>query len=63
MNCGIGFDIQTGKISSNRVFQLHGSQAWGIRDFNTYTPDGWMRFDIPIGTYYKQLRLHRVHER
>jgi hypothetical protein len=50
---GVGFDENTG-ISSNRLFKVAGTQAWGIRDFD----DGnsmvgkWIKYYIPVGQYY-----------
>ncbi|GLS26621.1 S8 family serine peptidase [Marinibactrum halimedae] len=46
---GVGFDADSG-ASSNRIFQLTGTQNWGIRDFN-YN-GGTQTISIPVGEYY-----------
>ncbi len=49
---GIGFDTDN-SISSNRTFKVHGTQSWGILDFDTYSGNGeWQTFTIPVGEYY-----------
>jgi len=59
---GIGFDNDL-TPTRNRIFQLDGSQNWGIRDFN-YT-GGTQRFEIPVGQYYtgSSLRLVLVNDK
>lgn len=48
---GIGFD-QDNTLSADQVFQLAGTQDWGIRDFN-YTGNGVVQtITIPVGQYY-----------
>lgn len=48
---GIGFDSDEA-INDFRTFRLHGTQNWGIGDFQ-YTGNGdFQRFSIPIGEYY-----------
>lgn len=48
---GIGFDDNEA-ISPNFTFRVHGTQAWGIGDFDTYAVDGqWQSFTIPVGDY------------
>jgi hypothetical protein len=36
----------------NRMFQLAGSQNWGISDYKTYSGSGWVQYDIPVGQFY-----------
>ena len=59
---GIGFD-ENSTASQNRIFQLSGSQNWGIRDFN-YN-GGVQSFEIPIGQYYtgSAMRLILVNDK
>jgi hypothetical protein len=51
---GIGLDTDRGSLSQDRVFKLHGTQSWGIRDFddNYTTGDGWQTYEIPVGDYF-----------
>lgn len=46
---GIGFDSDN-TASANRIFDLAGSQNWGITDFS-YS-GGTQTFSIPVGQYY-----------
>ena len=39
-------------ISSDRTFQLFGSQTWGIQDYATYVSPGVTHYTIPVGTFY-----------
>ncbi len=52
---GIGFDTDD-SLSRDRVFQLYGTQSWGISDFRNYSPDvsddGWVTYRIPVGQFY-----------
>jgi len=48
---GIGFD-EDNSISSNRVFQLHGTQNWGIGGFTYTTPGAFQTFRIRVGDFY-----------
>ncbi len=50
---GIGFDDASGFGGGVQGYQLDGTQTWSGMDqsFNTYdTGDGWVRFDLPIGS-------------
>ncbi len=49
---GIGFE-EDNLISFNRTFKLHGTQAWGITNYDNY-PGGniWKTYTIPIGQFY-----------
>ncbi len=49
---GIGFDDDNA-ISSNLTFQVHGTQNWGISDYNNYSNIGyWVSYTIPVGQFY-----------
>ena len=50
---GIGLDEDTAQ-SSNRIFQLYGTQNWGYGDYRDYAADApdWKRYTIPVGDYY-----------
>ena len=48
---GIGFDTDEG-ISSNRTFQLYGTQNWGITNYSYTTPGTYQSFTIPVGNFY-----------
>jgi hypothetical protein len=49
---GIGFD-EDNLISFNRTFKVHGTQSWGITNYDNY-PGGsvWKTYIIPIGQFY-----------
>ncbi len=48
---GIGFDTNL-NVDSN-LFQLHGSEIWGIQDFNNYAGAGTpQHYTIPVGQFY-----------
>ena len=52
---GIGFDDASGFGGGVTGYQLGGTQVWSGMDqsFRTYSQgDGWVRFDLPIGTDY-----------
>ncbi len=50
---GIGFD-EDNAISTNRTFQVFGTQNWGIQDYHNYTiADDWKHYTIPVGQYYR----------
>lgn len=48
---GIGFDTDEG-ISSNRTFQLYGTQNWGITNYSYTSIGNWQSFTIPVGNFY-----------
>lgn len=55
-------------MTSGRMFNLYGSQNWGIRNYRKYRGDGnWQVFEIPIGKFYtgsmKYLVLAADHDR
>ncbi|MEM8964544.1 MAG: matrixin family metalloprotease, partial [Acidobacteriota bacterium] len=47
---GIGLD-EDNNLSSNRIFKVHGTQNYGITDFDNYV-SGWTTYQIPVGQYY-----------
>lgn len=47
---GIGFD-DNNSISSSYTFKVHGTQGWGIRDFDNYA-GGTTHYKISVGNYY-----------
>jgi hypothetical protein len=52
---GIGFDNDTVHNNGFFGYQLAGSQTWGGMNqaFNNYSSgDGWVRYDIPVGSDY-----------
>lgn len=50
---GIGLD-ENNALSWNRVFQLAGSQDWGIEDFaKLATPGQWVHYTIKVGDFYR----------
>jgi hypothetical protein len=48
---GIGFETDA-SISSDRIFQLLGSQSWGSQYGDYETGDGWVHYEIPVGDVY-----------
>ncbi|MCR9149249.1 MAG: CAP domain-containing protein [Rhodobacteraceae bacterium] len=50
---GIGFETD-GRLSSNRIFQLDGTQSWGIQAFDgRYTTgSGAQEYEIPVGQFF-----------
>ena len=48
---GIGFDNDD-VLSQVNIFQLYGTQDFGIQSFNTYLPQGFVNYRIPVGDYY-----------
>lgn len=48
---GIGFDQNTLEDDS-KIFNLHGTQFYGIMDFRGYEGTDWQNFVIPVGEYY-----------
>ena len=57
---GIGLDLGV-DLNERRLFQLCGSQTWGIQSFNNYEGDGTSkRYQIPVGQYYRGAQEHLV---
>jgi hypothetical protein len=48
---GVGFDTDN-SISSNLTFQVHGTQNWGILNYNNYSGTGWLTYQIPVGNFF-----------
>lgn len=49
----IGVDTTTYSIHSAYNFQIHGTQSWGIADYNNeYTGTDWKHYIIPIGKHF-----------
>lgn len=50
---GIGFDVDQTINNPINIFQLSGTQIYGIQDFDTYvTGSGLVHYTIPVGSYY-----------
>ena len=48
---GIGFDTDE-SISSNRTFKVHGTQSWGITNYDNYSGSSYTTYTIPVGSFY-----------
>ena len=49
---GIGLDEDL-IASYQRTFKLHGTQPWGLMDFDNYpNQPSWVHYEIPVGLYY-----------
>ncbi|WP_309398479.1 glycosyl hydrolase family 28 protein [Cerasicoccus maritimus] len=48
---GIGFDGDN-VHGQSQAFELYGTQNWAIRDYETYSGNGYQHYVIPIGQYY-----------
>ncbi|MEM9592899.1 MAG: S8 family serine peptidase [Acidobacteriota bacterium] len=59
---GLGFDADDG-LSSDRIFKVHGTQTWGISNFDNYT-SGTTTYTIPVGTFFtgNNMRLVLVND-
>ncbi|MBV9463071.1 MAG: hypothetical protein JO317_02480 [Verrucomicrobiae bacterium] len=53
---GFGFDEDLNDSSSTRVFELVGTQTWGIQAYHDWVYNsatwGWKHYVIPIGQFY-----------
>jgi FtsP/CotA-like multicopper oxidase with cupredoxin domain len=50
---GIGFDVDDTINNPIRIFQLFGTQTYGIQSFNNYVAgSGTVHYTIPVGTFY-----------
>ncbi len=38
--------------STNRFFELYGTQVWAIQDYKNYAPPGVKHYKIPVGAYF-----------
>jgi len=49
---GLGFESDN-NLSSNLIFKVHGTQNWGIRDFDNYPNNSqWISYSINVGSFY-----------
>ncbi len=48
---GIGFDTDA-NISSQYTFKVHGTQNWGILNYDTYSGSDWVTYTINVGNSY-----------
>ena len=49
---GIGFD-DNNTISYTKTFKVHGTQNWGILNYDNYPNNGnWQTYTIPVGQFY-----------
>ena len=55
---GIGFDADD-TLSSDRMFKVHGTQNWGITDYDNYT-SGTVSYSIPVGQFFTGSAMYLV---
>lgn len=48
---GIGFDTDA-TAASGATFKVHGTQNWGITNFDNYSGSDWVSYSIPVGDFY-----------
>ena len=50
---GIGFDTNN-SISADTTFKLHGTQNWGVSDYDNYNGDAgqWQHYRIRVGDHF-----------
>lgn len=48
---GIAFENNSG-ASSDLTFKVHGTQNWGITNYDNYSGSDWVSYSIPVGTFY-----------
>ncbi|MFK7916393.1 MAG: putative Ig domain-containing protein, partial [Pseudomonadales bacterium] len=56
---GIGFDADN-RMSSDRIFKVHGTQGYGIRAYDNYSGSGTQIYRIPVGQYYTGTGMRMV---
>jgi len=56
---GIGFDADN-TLTQNQMFQLWGTQTWGIQNFANYSPSAFVSYEIPVGTFYTGTGMRMV---
>ena len=56
---GIGLD-EDNSLSSNRIFNLYGTQNWGMSGHDYTTPGSFQQFTIPVGGSYTGNAMHLV---
>jgi hypothetical protein len=49
---GTGLDEDNDYATGSRLFQLYGTQTWGIQNYRSYTGSDWTHYVIPVGTFY-----------
>ena len=50
---GIGLDNDDNIFNNpTKIFELHGTQGWGIQSFKNYAGESSKHFIIPVGQYY-----------
>ena len=50
---GIGFDNDDNIFNNpTKIFELHGTQGWGLQAFNNYAGESSKHYIIPVGQYY-----------
>ncbi|MEO0900037.1 MAG: S8 family serine peptidase, partial [Bacteroidota bacterium] len=48
---GVGFDNDN-SLSSNTIFKVHGTQNWGITNYDNYSGSSWTTYSIPVGSSF-----------
>ncbi len=48
---GIAFASNT-TATSSQTFKVHGTQNWGITNYDNYSGSTWVSYSIPVGTFY-----------
>lgn len=48
---GIGFDTDA-NAASGATFKVHGTQNWGITNYDNYSGTNWVSYSIPVGNFY-----------
>jgi hypothetical protein len=48
---GIGLDVDL-YLSPDQIFQIYGTQTWGLQAYHNYPGSGWMHMVIPVGQFY-----------
>lgn len=48
---GIGFDTDA-TTATGATFKVHGTQNWGITNYDNYSGTNWVSYSIPVGDFY-----------
>lgn len=48
---GIAF-ASNATATSSQTFKVHGTQNWGITNYDNYSGSTWVSYSIPVGTFY-----------
>ncbi|MDW3196908.1 MAG: S8 family serine peptidase [Cytophagales bacterium] len=51
---GVAFGSDA-NANSSLTFKVHGTQNWGITDYDNYSGSSWTNYSIPVGTFYTGL--------